>query len=174
MKDQNPPADITCIKCGATTTAETRGNFCPACGMKRSVQEKLVRSRFRILWGWVIYSALSILCCEYIFASITAQCYFMIIGTDSMTMEKNIFISSIGSLAGIFLGSLHAEYFSKAVSIKESMSGALLEITASQIALIIFAGSFNLLVFVRIALISVVAFTGVKAGEKLKKVNLYN
>ncbi len=158
---------LQCMKCGSDLEAETR--YCSNCGSSIMFQKKLSKKRIKISLRWVIFSLIAILIFEYIFATIAGQLYIYISGAEFMELETGIVVSSIGSITGIFFGSLYSSYLSPGITIKEPVLGAAAEIVISQIILIVMAGSFTSLIIIRIAIIMSVAFGGAKAGEIFQK-----
>jgi len=158
---------LKCMKCGSDLEAETR--YCSNCGSSIRFQKKLSEKRIKISWRWVLFSLIAILVFEYIFATIAGQLYIYISGAEFMELETGIVVSSIGSITGIFFGSLYSSYLSPGITIKEPVLGAAAEILISQIILIVMAGSFTSLIIIRIAIIMSVAFGGAKTGEIFQK-----
>ena len=125
--------------------------------------------KIKIIWRWVFFSIIAILVFEYITATIAGQLYMFFTGAEFMELETGVVVSSLGSITGIFLGTLYSSYMSPGITIKEPLLGAAAEIIISQIILLFFAGIFTPLIFVRIVIIMTVAFGGAKTGEFFQK-----
>lgn len=158
---------LQCMKCDSEIEPECR--YCSSCGSSISFQKKISNRKIKISWRWVLFSLISILVFEYIFATMAGQLYIFLTGAEYMELETGIIVSSIGSITGIFFGSLYSAYLSPGITIKEPVIGAALEIVISQIILIAAAGSFTSLIIIRIAIIMSIAFGGAKTGEFFQK-----
>jgi hypothetical protein len=155
------------MKCQSIIDSESR--YCSSCGSSIIFQKKLSKKRIKICWRWVFFSIIAIIIFEYIFAAIAGQLYLFATGADFTELETGIVVSSAGSIAGIFFGSLYSSFMSPGITIKEPVIGASIEIILSQIILLIMAGTFTSLFFVRTAIIMSMAFGGAKTGEILQK-----
>jgi predicted nucleic acid-binding Zn ribbon protein len=158
---------LQCMKCGSDIEQESR--YCSNCGSSINFQKQLSRKKIKVSWRWVFFSLIAILVFEYIFATITGQLFLLLSGAEFIELETGIIVSSLGSITGIFFGSLYSSYLSPGITIKEPVIGAALEIVISQIILIVIAGSFTSLIIVRIAIIMSIAYGGAKTGEILQK-----
>lgn len=156
-----------CMKCGSNIDTENR--YCSTCGSSIRFQKKLSQKRIKISWRWVFFSLIAILVFEYIFATLAGQLYLFASGAEFMELDTGIIVSSIGSITGIFFGSLYSSYLSPGLTIKEPILGAAAEIVISQIILIVMAGSFTSLIIIRLAIIMSIAFGGAKTGEIIQK-----
>lgn len=156
-----------CMKCGSDIEPESR--YCSRCGSSIRFQKKLSKKKIKISWKWVLFSLIAILVFEYIFATLAGQLYQFYTNSEFMELETGIIVSSIGSITGIFFGTLYSSYLSPGITIKEPITGAALEIIISQIILIVIAGSFTSLVIIRIVIIMSIAFAGAKTGELIQK-----
>jgi len=159
--------NLQCMKCRSAFDNESR--YCSNCGSSIRLQEQLHKKKIKITWRWVLFSIIAILVFEYIFATIAGQLYMFFTGAEFMELETGIVVSSLGSITGIFLGTLYSAYMSPGITIKEPLLGATAEIIISQIILLFFAGIFTPLIFVRIVIIMSVAFGGAKTGEFFQK-----
>jgi len=157
----------TCMKCGSIVTDESR--FCGNCGSSISLQEKLSRKKIKVSWRWVLYAIAAILIFEYIFANITSQLFILVSGKTSLELDTSVLVSSIGSLIGIYLGTLYSAYMSPGISIKEPLIGVFIEISISQLILLIASGTFSFLFIIRIIIIMTIGFAGAKTGDMLQK-----
>lgn len=164
--------DITlkCMKCSAEIDRESR--YCSYCGSDLNFQKKINTKKIKISIRWVIFSIISIFIFEYIFATAAGQIFIFITGNSSIELETSILISSIGSLIGIYFGTLYSAYMSPGFSLKEPLAGALIEVLVSQLILLVMANTFSYLFIVRFAIIMTIAFAGAKTGDILQKKNL--
>jgi predicted nucleic acid-binding Zn ribbon protein len=159
--------ELKCMKCGSDI--EPVSKYCSSCGSSIKLQKQLSLKRIKITWRWVFFSLIAILVFEYIFATIAGQLFLFFSGAEFIELETGIIVSSLGSITGIFFGSLYSSYLSPGITIKEPVIGAALEIVISQIILIVMAGSFTSLIIIRIAIIMSIAFGGAKTGEFFQK-----
>jgi len=159
-----------CMKCNSIIESESR--YCSECGSSIVFQKKLSMKKIKISWRWVFFSIIAILICEYIFASITGQLFLLLTDNQFMELETGIVVSSIGSIAGIFAGSLYSSYMSPGITIKEPVLGAAIEIIISQIILLLLAGIFTPMILIRITIIMTIAFAGIKTGQLIQKKTL--
>ncbi len=158
---------LNCMKCNSEL--ETGNRFCSNCGSSIRLQESLSRKKIKVSWRWVLFAVVSIFIFEYISAAIVSQLFVLVSGKTSLELETSILVSSIGSLAGIFLGTLYSAYMSHGISIKEPMIGAFIEILTSQLILLIISGTFTYLFIVRILIIMTIGTAGAKTGDMLQK-----
>jgi predicted nucleic acid-binding Zn ribbon protein len=158
---------LKCMKCGSDIERESR--YCSTCGSNMEFQNKISGKRIKVSWRWVFFSLIAILVFEYIFATIAGQLFLFFSGAEFIELETGIVVSSLGSITGIFFGSLYSSYLSPGITIKEPVIGAALEIVISQLILIVMAGSFTSLIIIRIAIIMSIAFGGAKTGEFFQK-----
>ena len=163
MTDTN----LVCMKCKVAIKNESR--YCSNCGSSIVLQKKLYSKKIRISWRWVLFSVISIFIFEYIFATIAGQLFVQITGNTSLNFETSILISSIGSLTGIFFGTMYSAYMSPGFSLKEPLTGAAIEILASQMILFMMSGIFSYLFIIRIIIIMTIGFAGAKTGDWLQK-----
>ncbi len=158
---------VICMKCGSSN--EMQGRYCSSCGSSLVFQNKLSKKRFRITWRWVFFSFIAIFIFEYIFATIASQMFLMFTGAEFMPVETGIVVSSAGSIAGIFLGSLYSSYMSPGITIKEPVFGAAAEIIISQAILMVLAGTFTPIILLGTAIRMAIALGGAKTGELIQK-----
>jgi len=163
MNDKN----FKCMKCDSVVNID--GRFCSYCGSDLLIQKKLSSKKLKISFRWIIFSIISIFIFEYIFATIAGQLFILITGNSTIEFETSIVVSSIGSLTGIYFGTLYSAYMSTGFSIKEPVIGASIEILTSQLILFLMAGTFSYLFIVRIIIIMTIAFAGAKTGDILRK-----
>lgn len=156
-----------CEKCGSENDPDNR--FCSFCGSNIAYQKKILSSRIKISIRWVIFTIISVFIFEYIFASAAGQIFIFAAGENTFELETSFLVTSIGSLAGIFTGTLYSSYMSPGFSLKEPIIGASIEILISQIILLIMAGTFSYLFIVRIAVIMIIALAGAICGDKIQK-----
>ncbi len=155
------------MKCGKELNRENR--YCSNCGSNIKFQAKLTRSRFRLSIKWIFLAALLIFFFEIVFATIAGQIFIFINSGGAADFETNILISSIGSLVGIFTGSIYLAYMSPCITLKEPLLGISLEILTSQFMLIYLAGTFNFMFFIRTAFTLLIAFAGANAGWYIQR-----
>ncbi len=165
MTDTN----LQCMRCGSSSDNKSR--YCCRCGANLNFQRKISVRKVKIIWRWVLFSLIAIMIFDYIFASAAGQLYLLVKGTEFTALETGVVVSSLGSLTGIFCGTLFSSYMSPGISIKEPMLGAAVEIIISQVILLFIAGAFSALIIVRITIITAIAFCGAKAGEMFQKRN---
>jgi len=161
--------NLKCMKCGSIIEPETR--YCSCCGFSIVFQKQLSLKKIQISIRWVIFSVISIFIFEYIFATVAGQLFVILSGSSTIEFETSILVSSSGSLAGIFSGTLYSAYMSPGLSIKEPLIGAFIEILTSQLILLVLSGTFSYLFIIRIIIIMTVSFAGAKTGDKLQKRN---
>ncbi len=162
--------DNRCLKCSSPTDGQSR--FCSCCGSDLAFQNKINSKKVKISIRWVIFSILSIFIFEYIFATVAGKIFMLASGNQAIEFETSILVSSIGSLIGIFFGTLYSAYMSPGISIKEPVIGALAEILTSQVILYFLSGEFSSLFIIRLVIISAIAFAGAKSGDWLQKKKL--
>lgn len=155
------------MKCGSDINEKNR--YCGFCGSSINFQLIIKKSRFHISWRWIFISVIAIFFFELISASVAGQVFVFFSSSGTADFETSIMVSSIGSLAGIFLGSLYLAYISPCITLKEPLMGISLEILISQILLIYLAGAFTFMFFTRTAFTLLIAFTGAGAGNFLQR-----
>lgn len=163
--------DFKCLKCGSLFEEENR--YCSFCGSDLTFQKKIFSKKIRVSLRWIIFTVISLFIFEYIFATIAGQLFVIFSGEAAIELQTSIIISSIGSLAGIYAGSLYSAYMAPGYSIKESIIGAAIEITISQFILFLMSGAFSYLILVRIIIIMIIAFAGAKTGDMLQRKRLW-
>ncbi|HNX25268.1 MAG TPA: hypothetical protein PKG60_14575 [Spirochaetota bacterium] len=159
--------NMVCMKCRSQVDTESR--FCSFCGSNLIFQKKISSTKLKISFRWIIFSVISIFIFEYIFATIAGQLFILISGNTSIELETSILVSSIGSLTGIYSGTLYSAYMSPGFSIKEPLIGASIEILVSQLILFVLAGTFSYFFIIRVIIIMTIAFAGAKSGDMLHK-----
>ncbi len=163
---------ILCPDCGKEIDYDSI--YCSFCGRKidgSSSPEggKADSTRPPLNRKWIFISALIIVISEFLFAFIAGIIYTAFISSGNMTAETLVIVASIGSIAGIFSGSILAAYKSPGRTIKEPAIGAAIIILISKISDIIITGNFSLSGLAGMAAAYVIALAGAFLGEKIQE-----
>lgn len=155
-----------CLKCNSAIDEKSR--FCSCCGADIALQKKIHSKKIKVSLRWILFSIISILIFEFIFATVAGKLFILITGSETIEFETSLLVSSIGSLTGIYFGAMYSAYMSPGLSIKEPVIGALIEIFMSQLILLVLAGEFSYLFIIRLLIITTIAFAGAKSGDWLQ------
>ena len=160
-KEQN------CKKCRKQSAEDAI--FCQHCGYKFEAEKNLSVSDGIINHRHVIYTLIIVFMAEMIFSFIAGLGWYIYYPDAMEDIPKLVIVSSIGSLSGVFFGSLFAAYRFAERSRKEVTAGALACVVISKIIDFFVTGSFSIEIITGLLVSSAIAFAGILAGQFIKK-----
>jgi len=158
---------LNCKKCKKQSAQDAL--FCQHCGYKFEVRKDGTASDGIINHKYVIYTLVIVFMAEMIFSFIAGLGWYIFYPDAMEDIPKLVIVASIGSLSGVFFGSLFAAYRFAERSIKEVTAGALACVVISKTIDIFVTGSFSIDILTGLLVSSVIAFAGILAGHFLKR-----
>lgn len=117
----------------------------------------------------ILYTIVILFFAEMIFSFIAGLGWY-IYNPDAMEdIPKLVTVSSAGSIAGIFFGSLFASFRFAKESIREVSAGAVAAVFISKIIDIFVTGTLSFHVFSGLFISCIIAFAGIMAGQLIIK-----
>ena len=156
-----------CKKCKKQSPEDAL--FCQHCGYKFEDKGNSAHLSGTLNHKWILYTLIIVFMAEILFSFIAGLGWYIYYPNAMEDIPKLVIVSSIGSLSGIFFGSLFAAYRFSEISIKEVTAGALACVVISKTIDIFVTGSFSIDLLTGLLVSSVTAFAGITAGHFIKK-----
>jgi len=156
-----------CKKCSKQSTEDAL--FCQHCGHKFEEKENSAPINGALNHKRVLYTIIIVFMAEMIFSFIAGLGWYIYYPEAMEDIPKLVIVASIGSLSGVFFGSLFAAYRFAERSMKEVTAGALACVVISKIIDIFVTGGFSIDILIGLLVSSVIAFAGIMAGQFIKK-----
>jgi len=156
-----------CRKCSKQSTEDAL--FCQHCGHKFEEKETSAPINGALNHKRVLYTIIIVFMAEILFSFIAGLGWYIYYPDAMEDIPKLVIVSSIGSLSGVFFGSLFAAYRFSEKSMKEVTIGALACVAISKIIDLFVTGGFSIEILTGLLVSSVIALAGIIAGHFIKK-----